>query len=97
MKRPGCRVAAENRARSANPLRVAARRRSRALAAGADHPDTLSSRHNLAYAYESAGDLGRAIPLYEQTLADRLRVLGADHPETEALRVSLAAARQYPQ
>ena len=35
MKRPGCRAAAENRARPANPLRAAARRRSRALAAGA--------------------------------------------------------------
>ncbi len=34
---------------------------------GPDHPSTLSSRNNLAYAYESAGDLGRAIPLYEQT------------------------------
>ncbi|MEU1827517.1 tetratricopeptide repeat protein, partial [Streptomyces abikoensis] len=29
---------------------------------GADHPDTLASRNNLAYAYESAGDLGRAVP-----------------------------------
>ncbi|MDB4872624.1 MAG: hypothetical protein JWL97_3628, partial [Gemmatimonadales bacterium] len=35
---------------------------------GEDHPDTLASRSNLAYAYESAGGLGRAIPLYEQTL-----------------------------
>jgi hypothetical protein len=40
-----------------------------------DHRDTLSSRNNLAGAYQSAGDLGRAIPLYEQTLADRQRVL----------------------
>ena len=29
---------------------------------GADHPATLASRNNLAYAYESAGDLGRADP-----------------------------------
>lgn len=35
-----------------------------------DHRDTLSSRNNLAGTYQSAGDLGRAIPLYEQTLAD---------------------------
>ncbi|MEV4364552.1 tetratricopeptide repeat protein, partial [Nonomuraea sp. NPDC049625] len=40
---------------------------------GVDHPDTLSSRNNLAGAYESAGDLGRAIPLYEATLAERER------------------------
>lgn len=36
---------------------------------GPDHADTLGFRGNLAYAYESAGDLGRAIPLHEQTLA----------------------------
>ncbi|MFG3289453.1 tetratricopeptide repeat protein, partial [Streptomyces sp. NPDC048179] len=30
---------------------------------GDAHPDTLASRNNLAGAYESAGDLGRAIPL----------------------------------
>jgi hypothetical protein len=64
---------------------------------GADHPQTLGSRNNLTGAYESAGDLGRAIPLYEQTLADRLRVLGAHHPHTKIVRGNLAAARQHPQ
>jgi tetratricopeptide (TPR) repeat protein len=59
---------------------------------GADHPDTLTSRNNLAYAYESAGDLGRAIPLYAATLADRERVLGADHPDTLLSRNNLAYA-----
>ena len=37
---------------------------------GADHPQTLTSRNNLAYAYQSAGRLDQAIPLYERTLAD---------------------------
>jgi Tetratricopeptide repeat len=64
---------------------------------GADHPDTLASRNNLAYAYEAAGDLGRAVPLLEQTLADSVRVLGADHPQTKIVRGNLAAARQLPQ
>ncbi|WP_449336616.1 tetratricopeptide repeat protein, partial [Streptomyces cyaneofuscatus] len=36
---------------------------------GETHPDTLSSRNNLAAAYRAAGDLGRAIPLFEVTLA----------------------------
>ena len=49
---------------------------------GAGHPDTLTSRNNLAYAYESAGRLEEAIPLYERTLADRERVLDAGHPDT---------------
>jgi len=59
---------------------------------GADHPDTLTSRNNLAYAYESAGDLARAISLYEATLSDRERVLGSDHPDTLTSRNNLAYA-----
>lgn len=57
---------------------------------GADHPQTLASRSNLAAAYEVAGDLDRAIPLQEQTLADRLRILGEDHPDTLTSRNNLA-------
>jgi tetratricopeptide (TPR) repeat protein len=59
---------------------------------GADHPDTLGSRNNLAYAYRSAGRLDQAIPLYERTLADSERVLGADHPQTLTSRNNLAYA-----
>ncbi|MFE5709625.1 tetratricopeptide repeat protein [Streptomyces sp. NPDC056501] len=55
-----------------------------------NHPDTLASRNNLAGVYESAGDLARATPLYEQTLADRVRVLGEDHPDTLTSRNNLA-------
>ena len=60
-------------------------------------PSTLASRNNLAAAYQAAGDLGRAIPLFEQALADCVRVLGADHPQTKTVRANLAAARQHPQ
>jgi hypothetical protein len=38
---------------------------------GPDHPDTFISRNNLAHAYRAAGELGRAIPLFKSTLADR--------------------------
>ena len=61
---------------------------------GADHPDTLTSRNNLAGAYASAGRLDEAIPLSERTLADRERVLGADHPDTLTSRNNLAYAYQ---
>ncbi|MFD0209624.1 tetratricopeptide repeat protein [Streptomyces hirsutus] len=61
---------------------------------GPDHPDTLVSRDNLAGTYEAAGDLTRAIPLYEATLADRERVLGPDHPDTLTSRNNLAYAHQ---
>ena len=59
---------------------------------GADHPDTLASRNNLAGAYRSAGRLDEAIALFERTLADRERVLGADHPHTLTSRNNLAGA-----
>ena len=59
---------------------------------GADHPGALASRNGLAGAYESAGRLGEAIPLYEQVLADRVRVLGDDHPHALASRHNLAGA-----
>ena len=34
---------------------------------GPDHPDTLVSQNNLADAYQEAGRVAEAIPLYEQT------------------------------
>ena len=64
---------------------------------GPDHPDTLSSRHSLAVAYQAAGDLDRAIPLYEQALTDSGRILGDDHPQTKIVRGNLAAARHQAQ
>ena len=59
---------------------------------GPEHPNTLTSRNSLAGAYGSAGDLSRAIPLFEATLADRQRVLGPDHPDTLTSRNNLASA-----
>jgi tetratricopeptide (TPR) repeat protein len=59
---------------------------------GPDHPDTLTSRNNLAEAYVAAGRAAEAIPLHERTLADRERVLGPDHPDTLASRNNLGEA-----
>ena len=59
---------------------------------GADHPDTIASRGNLAGAYESAWCLGKAISQYKKVLAHQLRVLGAGHPDTIASRNNLASA-----
>ncbi|GAA1008865.1 hypothetical protein GCM10009564_22520 [Streptomyces thermogriseus] len=61
------------------PLRTAALAQCEQVL-GDTHPDTLASRNNLAGAYESAGDLERAIP---QQPRRRLRVgggPGAGHP-----------------
>ncbi len=49
---------------------------------GPDYPNTLGSRNNLAGAYQSAGQLERAIPLFEATLHDSERMLGPDHPRS---------------
>ena len=77
--------------------------RDRAVPAGAgrpradrrtDHPDAITARANLAFAYRSAGQLREAIRAYERTLADRERVQGRDHADTRSARASLAAAYQ---
>ena len=54
----------------------------RTTALGPDHPDTLTSLNNVAGAYESAGDVRKAIPLYEDCLKRRTAALGPDHPDT---------------
>ncbi|MEU7889852.1 tetratricopeptide repeat protein, partial [Microbispora bryophytorum] len=54
----------------------------------------LTSRNNLAGAYQAVGDLTRAIALLEQTLTDSQRVLGPDHPDTLTSRNNLAGAYQ---
>ena len=59
---------------------------------GADHPDTLSSRNNLALAYRAAGRLNDAIPLFEETLTAQTQILGPNHPHTLTSRNNLAAA-----
>ncbi len=61
---------------------------------GSNHPGTLTSRSNLALAYQAAGRAAEAIPLFEQTLADRERILGPDHPDTLTSRSNLGAAYQ---
>ena len=59
---------------------------------GGQHPKTLTVRSYLATAYDDAGLLEVAVPLFERTLADRERVLGNDHPDTLTSRNNLANA-----
>ncbi|MFJ8026730.1 tetratricopeptide repeat protein, partial [Streptomyces sp. NPDC096311] len=73
------------------PLRTAVLAQSE-QALGDTHPSTLISRTSLAGAYREAGDLGRAISLFESTLAQQERVLGDSHPDTLISRTSLAGA-----
>ena len=49
---------------------------------GPDHPDTLTSRNNLAAAYQAAGRTDDAIKMHEATLKLFESKLGPDHPDT---------------
>jgi len=59
---------------------------------GPSHRDTLTAQNNLAAAYQDAGRLTEAIPLFEQTLAAREQALGLGHLDTLASQHNLAAA-----
>jgi tetratricopeptide (TPR) repeat protein len=57
---------------------------------GPDHPDTLESLSQLAYAYHAVGQVDRASPLFEEALERRRAVLGPDHLDTLASLHNLA-------
>jgi tetratricopeptide (TPR) repeat protein/tRNA A-37 threonylcarbamoyl transferase component Bud32 len=59
---------------------------------GPDHPDTLTSRNNLAGAYLAAGRTAEAIALFEGALKVWEAKLGPDHPDTLTSRNNLALA-----
>jgi tetratricopeptide (TPR) repeat protein/tRNA A-37 threonylcarbamoyl transferase component Bud32 len=57
---------------------------------GADDPDTLSSKNNLAVLYKDQGKYDQAEPLYKEVLDARTARLGADHPDTLESKNNLA-------
>ncbi|GAB2713650.1 tetratricopeptide repeat protein [Nocardia thraciensis] len=57
---------------------------------GADNPDTLMIRHELAQTYHSLGEIDRAIAHFVPTLAGRERVLGPGDELTITTRTCLA-------
>jgi CRP-like cAMP-binding protein/tetratricopeptide (TPR) repeat protein len=57
---------------------------------GADHLDTLATRHDLAAAIGMQGRYREAEQLYRELLADDYRLLGAGHRETLAARYNQA-------
>jgi tetratricopeptide (TPR) repeat protein len=58
---------------------------------GPIHPDTLNAGNRLAAAYQAAGHVTAATPLFERILSGRERLFGPDHPDTLSARSSLAA------
>jgi len=59
---------------------------------GTNHPDTLTTRADLAVSYRSAGRTNDAIKLFEQVLADSEEILGTNHPNTLTTRANLATS-----
>ncbi|MFE4422052.1 tetratricopeptide repeat protein [Streptomyces sp. NPDC056817] len=62
------------------------------LGAGPYRPDTLADRASRASAHRDAGDLDRAITLYEEILDDQAQALGNGHLDIMAIRYQLAGA-----
>jgi hypothetical protein len=56
---------------------------------GADHPDTLARRADLANAYYRVGRLGDAVTLLRETVARCERVLPPGDPVRQTVRESL--------
>ena len=54
--------------------------------------DPTAERNARAHQYLQEGRDDLAVPLFEEVLADRVRVLGADHPQTLTSRNNLAGA-----
>ncbi|MEU2333944.1 helix-turn-helix domain-containing protein [Streptomyces sp. NPDC013172] len=57
---------------------------------GPDHPDTLTTRSNLAHFRGQAGDSAGAAAAFADLLTDQVRVLGPGHPDTLTTRSNLA-------
>jgi hypothetical protein len=64
---------------------------------GAEHPDTLTARANLALSYASTGRASEAVALLRQVVADRERPLGAEHPDTLTAQANLALSYRSPE
>ena len=58
---------------------------------GANHPDTLTSKNDLAQQYRAQKKYDQAEPLYLQVIQADTATLGADHPETLRAKNNLAA------
>ena len=62
---------------------------------GAENPETLKSKVELANVHREQGRYDESETLLRETLAIRRRVLGAEHPQTLATMTSLASIEVY--
>src|SRR5262249_13697017 len=57
---------------------------------GPEHPDTLTTRQNIASVYDAMGKSDVGIPMLEEMLKIRKARFGADHPGTLGCMLALA-------
>ncbi|QLG36124.1 tetratricopeptide repeat protein [Streptomyces sp. CB04723] len=61
---------------------------------GPDHPDPLTTRHDLAVMQGLAGNPTAAVRALAGLLKDEVRILGFDHPDTQTAQHSLEQWRR---
>ena len=61
------------------------------LMLGAEHPNTLTSKNNLAATLMLHGNVAEAFALQQEVLVERHRVLGVDHPSTLSSKHNMAS------
>jgi hypothetical protein len=59
---------------------------------GPDHPDTLTTRHNVAIWTGRSGYPAEAVRLLSELLPDQERIAGHDHPDTLSTRMNRATS-----
>lgn len=59
---------------------------------GAEHPDTLLTRHEMGHFLARTGQWARALEEYDFVARTRARVLGTAHPDTQAAQRDAAQA-----
>jgi hypothetical protein len=95
---PGVQITASGRETAAGKTRDqwAALLPARERILGLDHPDTLNTRHGLAWWTGMAGDPAAARDQFAALLPIRERVQGPDHPDTLNTRRNLAYWTEKP-
>jgi Tetratricopeptide repeat len=61
---------------------------------GEEHPDTLTTKHNLASTYQAQGKIAEAAKLEEEVLEKRVKMFGDEHPDTLLTKHNLAYTYQ---
>ncbi|KAL7273869.1 hypothetical protein RUND412_003251 [Rhizina undulata] len=59
-------------------------------ALGSDHPETLTTFHNMAQVFDNQGRYSKALEMYQRALAGYEKTLGEDHPHTLSTAHSIA-------